>query len=85
MSVDWRYEVERALQRSKKTDLGATAAREGILGLPITVGGSKAILIYNIAQEARERRQEALRARGKRPMVPGKTNYTDLDQQFAPK
>jgi hypothetical protein len=82
MSFDWRYEVEVALRRAKKSDLGATAAREGILGLPLTVCGTKASRVYQKASDARSARNAALKSRGKSPLVPGRTNYPDLDQQF---
>lgn len=79
---DWRYEVERAVQRSKEEDLGAVAAREGILGLPLSVDSVKARRVYQVALAARNTRQTQLKGRRKCELQTGTTGFADLDKEF---
>jgi hypothetical protein len=58
------------------------AAREGILGLPLTVQGKTALRVYKAASDARKARNEALASRGKQIIKMGSTGFGDLDQKL---
>jgi hypothetical protein len=76
----WRFEIERAVKRSMSMDFGARAAAEGILGLPLSVQGTKAERVYERASTARRVRNHQLQAKNQRMLNVGTTGHPDLDK-----
>jgi hypothetical protein len=80
---DWRFSCEFALKRAGEKDLGAVAAREGILGLPLSVSGKKAQRVYDTALMARTVRNNLSTRKNGKPLPEGSTGHRDIDKALA--
>jgi hypothetical protein len=82
---DWRQACEFAVRRAKSKDLGATAARDGILGLPLSIVPNKAASrVYHAAKAERDKYLAILASRKRgRTLNEGTTGHADIDAFFA--
>ncbi len=78
--MSWNDSVEFAIKRASKSDKGAVAAREGILGLPPTQSGETANRCYQAASVARNAYQTARQRRKKPPLAAGTTGNGQWDK-----
>lgn len=80
--MSWSDAVWFAIRRAKHEDTGAIAAREGILGLPLSQTSSKAQRVYAIATTQREEHNKSRARRNQPPLEPGTTGNGKWDKDL---